>query len=77
MVDEAPSALVRDLLDFVGHEGRPLSDVLDAWRTSCPRLPVWETALDGGLVAVVPGEDRVSMVQLTTRGADRLALSRV
>jgi D-3-phosphoglycerate dehydrogenase len=23
---------------------------MDAWRTSCPKLPVWEEANDGGLV---------------------------
>ncbi len=49
---DAPAALVADLLAFVGREGRELDVVLDAWRTSCPRLPIWETALDGGFVAL-------------------------
>ena len=29
---------------------RPYDEVLDAWRTSCPRLPVWEEANEQGFV---------------------------
>ena len=36
--------LVLDLLEWIGPGARPYSEVLDAWRTSCPRLPVWEEA---------------------------------
>ncbi len=42
--------LLRDLIAFVA-EPRPYAEVLDAWRTSCPRLPVWEEAVARGLVA--------------------------
>ena len=37
-------ALVLDLLEWIGSDSRPYADVMDAWRTSCPRLPVWEEA---------------------------------
>jgi hypothetical protein len=37
-------ALVPDLLDWIGQQPRPYTEVMDAWRTSCPRLPVWEEA---------------------------------
>ncbi len=37
-------ALIVDLLEWIGREPRPVADVLEAWRTSCPRLPVWEEA---------------------------------
>jgi hypothetical protein len=37
-------ALVVDLLDWIGPRARPYAEVIDAWRTSCPRLPVWEEA---------------------------------
>jgi hypothetical protein len=30
--------LMRDLIEWVGNEPKPYRDVLDAWRTSCPRL---------------------------------------
>ena len=31
-------ALVTDLLDWIGNEPRPYPEVIEAWRTSCPRL---------------------------------------
>ena len=37
-------ALVIDLLEWIGPRGRPYAEVIEAWRTSCPRLPVWEEA---------------------------------
>lgn len=37
-------ALVIDLLEWIGPRARPYAEVIDAWRTSCPRLPVWEEA---------------------------------
>lgn len=37
-------ALVLDLLEWIGSQPRPYAEVIDAWRTSCPRLPVWEEA---------------------------------
>ena len=41
-------ALILDLLEWVGPGPRPYTEVMDAWRTSCPRLPVWEEANDRG-----------------------------
>lgn len=32
-------ALVRDLLEWIGPMPRPYAEVMEAWRTSCPRLP--------------------------------------
>jgi hypothetical protein len=43
-------ALVRDLVEWVAREPRPYTEVMEAWRTSCPRLAVWEEAVDRGLV---------------------------
>jgi hypothetical protein len=43
-------ALVVDLLDWIGPRARPYAEVIDAWRTSCPRLPVWEEANARGFV---------------------------
>jgi hypothetical protein len=42
--------LILDLLEWLGSRPRPYVDVLDAWRTSCPRLPVWEDANERGFV---------------------------
>ena len=45
-------ALVRDLVRWVAERPRQYDDVMAAWRTSCPRLTVWEDAVDAGYVAV-------------------------
>jgi hypothetical protein len=42
--------LILDLVEWVGYKQRTYQDTMDAWRTSCPRLPVWEDATDRGLV---------------------------
>jgi hypothetical protein len=44
-------ALIVDLLEWIGPQPRPYAEVMDAWRTSCPRLPVWEEANDRGFIA--------------------------
>ncbi len=51
-------ALILDLLEWVGPTPRPYDEVMEAWRTSCPRLPVWEEANERGFLArsSVPGE---------------------
>ena len=47
----APETLVLDLVEWVARKPKPIDVVLDAWRTSCPRLPVWEDAVDHGYVS--------------------------
>ena len=65
--------LVRDLVEWVAREPRAYADVIDAWRTSCPRLTVWEEACERGLVArrFVRGEG--ASVQVTEAGTMFLA----
>lgn len=60
-------ALVRDLLRWIEERPRTYAETLDAWRTSCPRLPVWEDAVDCGFVARVASGGRV-MVVVTDAG---------
>jgi hypothetical protein len=43
--------LVLDLLEWLGPSPRPYIEVLDAWRTSCPRLPIWEGANERGYIS--------------------------
>jgi hypothetical protein len=42
--------LILDLIQWVGREERTYHETMDAWRTSCPRLPVWEEATERSLV---------------------------
>ena len=43
--------LVLDLVEWIAREPRLYSEVIEAWRTSCPRLTIWEDAVDRGYVA--------------------------
>lgn len=63
--------LILDLLEWVASRERTYEEVMDAWRTSCPRLPVWEDANDRGLIRTERVNSR-SMVQITEAGRDLL-----
>jgi hypothetical protein len=56
-----------DLLELVESKERTYPDTMDAWRTSCLRLTVWDDATDRGLVQTehVNGE---SLVRVTPAG---------
>ena len=49
MVDTT-DPLVLDLVEWIAREPRLYSDVIETWRTSCPRLTIWEDAVDRGYV---------------------------
>jgi FAD binding domain len=48
--DSTVENLILDLVEWVGLKGRSYQDTMYAWRTSCPRLPVWEEATERGFV---------------------------
>ena len=50
MADKVMEALIFELLEWLAKRDRSYEEVMDAWRTSCPRLPVWEDANDRGLI---------------------------
>ena len=50
-MNEVADALVLDLVEWIAREPRPYSEVIGTWKTSCPRLTIWEDAADLGLVA--------------------------
>lgn len=47
-MSETIEPLIGDLVEWVSKEPRSYSEVMDVWRTSCPRLTVWEDAVDRG-----------------------------
>lgn len=69
-------ALVLDLLEWIGPEGRPYAEVMEAWRTSCPRLPVWEEANLRGFVVQGHAPDRGTLVSVSAQGWAYLASKR-
>ncbi|UTD27290.1 hypothetical protein [Bradyrhizobium sp. WD16] len=70
--------LVLDLVEWVERLPRSYAEVMEAWRTSCPRLTVWEDAVDRGLVVrergrVVPTEaGRALLKQMRPKQNGRL-----
>jgi hypothetical protein len=62
---ETTEALVLDLVEWIGREPRLYSEVIETWRTSCPRLTIWEDAVDRGYVARQPvaGGMRVAITE--------------
>jgi hypothetical protein len=66
---EPLSLLMREFLAWVSSRRRSYAEAMEAWRSSCPRLTVWEDALADGLIQVEsPGGLRQSEVTLTPRG---------
>ncbi len=47
---DASDPLVLDLVEWIAREPRLYSEVIESWRTSCPRLTIWEDAVDRGFV---------------------------
>jgi hypothetical protein len=73
--DPVPS-LVLDLLEWLGAQPRPYPEVMEAWRTSCPRLPVWETANEQGFLEHSHTPGSPALVTVSAKGRDYLASHR-
>ena len=71
----APEALILDLLEWTASRERTYEETMDAWRTSCPRLPVWEDANDRGLIQIEQHNGR-ALVCVTSSGFALLAKAR-
>jgi D-3-phosphoglycerate dehydrogenase len=67
MDDAVVESLIFDLLMWVAKGERSYDEVMDAWRTSCPKLPVWEDASDRGFVISEEVGGR-SIVRITSAG---------
>ena len=67
MSEPVTESLILDLLEWLEKNDRSYEEVMDAWRTSCPRLQVWEEATDRGLVIRERRQGR-SRVRITASG---------
>ena len=47
---DAADPLVLDLVEWIAREPRRYAEVIETWRSSCPRLTIWEDAVDRGYV---------------------------
>jgi len=64
--------LTLQMLAWLANRPRTYGEAMDAWRTSCPRLSIWEDALADRLIVVrragpAAGQSR-AMVELTPEG---------
>jgi DNA-binding PadR family transcriptional regulator len=64
--------LILDLLEWIGSGQRPYTETMDAWRTSCPRLPVWEDATDRGFIVRHREPGQPAVVAVSPSGAEHL-----
>ena len=69
-------ALILDLLEWIGPLSRPYGEVMEAWRTSCPRLPVWEDANERGFITRHHEPGHGALVSVTAAGAEYLRTHR-
>lgn len=67
--------LVLDFLEWLAVEPRPYSEVMERWRTSCPRFTIWEDVLDAGFVARRCEAGAQMLVHLTPSGESFLEKS--
>lgn len=68
---ETLDPLILDLVEWVAARPRTYSELMDAWRTNCPRLTVWEDALERSFLVRRPGAQGGS-VEVTAAGLDFL-----
>jgi hypothetical protein len=69
-MSEQVEPLILDLVEWVMRSPRPYPEVMAAWRTSCPRLTVWEDAVERGLVSCAGREDGGLWVAATPLGCE-------
>ena len=72
-----PSALLlTQFLAWVAARPRGYAETMAAWRTSCPRLQVWEDATAEGLVRLEAGTgDTLAETRVALTEAGRAALA--
>ena len=70
------SALLLELLTWIEERPRTYAEAIDAWRSNCPRHPVWDDAVAAGLVRVVREGRNQSESAVALTDVGRAALSR-
>jgi hypothetical protein len=71
-VSPTVDTLILDFLEWMGPGPRPYAEVLEAWRTSCPRLTVWEDAGDRGFIVRHRARAGGALVSVSAAGAEHL-----
>ncbi|HEV2546493.1 MAG TPA: hypothetical protein VGU20_04095 [Stellaceae bacterium] len=72
-MSETTIALTLQLLQWLAARPRDYREVMEAWRTSCPRLTIWEDAWSDGLLARDPDTGQVAVSEKGRALLDRQA----
>jgi hypothetical protein len=72
-LSRASDSLILDFLNWLAASPRPYAEVMERWRTSCPRLTVWEDAVDLGYVVRRREPPGPPMILLTAAGRRMLS----
>jgi hypothetical protein len=68
VLNSPSSYLTLQFLAWLAERPRTYGEVMDAWRTSCPRLSIWEDAMGEGLIELGQGRWRDRHVRVTAKG---------
>lgn len=70
-MSETVDPLVLDFVEWIAREPRAYAEVVATWKTSCPRLTIWEDAAEAGYVSreSIAG---FGLVIVLTEAGDRL-----
>lgn len=66
--EQHTESLIADLVEWIDTKPRPYVEVMQAWRTSCPRLTIWEDTIDRGYLRRVPDRPGNPMIAVTRGG---------
>jgi hypothetical protein len=75
-MEDGIARLMLRLLEWLDERPRTYAQAIDAWRSSCPRHPVWDDALLAGLIRIE--QDRATGEQhavLTPQGKAMLEIN--
>lgn len=69
-MNRSHDALTLQMLEWIAQGQHSYREVLDVWRSSCPRLTIWEDACADGLIDSAPGMS--GKVTLSAKGKELL-----
>lgn len=61
----------RAFLEWLDAAPRGYEETMAGWRSSCPRLALWEDALADGLIRIEPETSRMSTTRVAVTEAGR------
>lgn len=71
-MSNAVDLLILNLLEWIGSNPRLYAEVIESWRTSCPRLPVWGEANERGFLDYHHEPGQGTFVSVSAEGVAHL-----